>query len=434
MSSVFQHNPESVKRLIILIVEASHFFVLCLDVSIGAPKFIVRARFYDSSQRCTRQLKQCTMAAGIVSEVNTFFRYFVLQDKKYENMRMSDLQLLKVVESDECPSQTNGYNCGLFAVAMVLRLADGKEGNSQTFRQLDITKLRKKLAEVFASNYSVQESAGSKTESEIVCSCFPALRGTSIVYTFGVETIGTIVKSAATALAKTKDEGEVQEVWTATEGNFGRNSQRKTAEAKSVDDGDDFDVIDDGCLDDDDSDNSDNSDDSDNSDISDDSDNSDNSDDSDNGDNGDKNSDDSDDSVDGVNSDNDKDSDDSDKECEVHDSEDKEKERDKGNVSSMAGSISNKPESSLSENSEDTLLHSIMKEANVDCFPTLEDATPIIEAYPKFRLFRCREHIDCPFQILLSNRRSDGMFCVSRMNRRVASTSTCCRWAQLEEA
>jgi hypothetical protein len=60
------------------------------------------------------------MAAGIVSEVNTFFQYFVLQDKKYENVRMSDSELLKVVEFDECPSQTNGYNCGLFAVAVVL--------------------------------------------------------------------------------------------------------------------------------------------------------------------------------------------------------------------------------------------------------------------------------------------------------------------------
>jgi hypothetical protein len=57
MSSVFQHNPESVKRLTIPIVEASHFFVLCLKVSIGAPKFIVRARFYDSLQCCTRRLK-----------------------------------------------------------------------------------------------------------------------------------------------------------------------------------------------------------------------------------------------------------------------------------------------------------------------------------------------------------------------------------------
>jgi hypothetical protein len=112
MSSVFQHNPESVKRLIISIVEEFHSLVLYLDVSIGAPKFIVRARYYyDSWQHRTRQPKQSTMAAGIVSEVHTYSCCFVLQDKKYKNLRMPDLELLEGVEFDECPSQMNGYDC-----------------------------------------------------------------------------------------------------------------------------------------------------------------------------------------------------------------------------------------------------------------------------------------------------------------------------------
>ncbi len=206
-------------------------------------------------------------------------------------------------------------------------------------------------------------------------------------------------------LGKTEDKGEVLIVWTATEGNFGSKSQREAAEAKSVDDDDDFDVIDNSCHDNDDNDDSDDSDDDDDSDDSDDSDDRDDRDDS---------------------------NDDSNKECEVHDSEDKLMERDKGNISSTAGRITNKPESSLLGNSEDTLLYIIMKEANVECFPTLEDATPIIEAYEvrsgnsfaikrslhdKFRPFWCHEHIDCFF---LSKRRSDGMFCVSRMKRRHA--------------
>ncbi len=55
--------------------------------------------------------------------------------------------------------------------------------------------------------------------SEIVRNCFPALRETSIIDTVAVETISTIVNTAATVLAKT--EGEVLQVWTATEGNFG---------------------------------------------------------------------------------------------------------------------------------------------------------------------------------------------------------------------
>jgi hypothetical protein len=202
---------------------------------------------------------------------------------------MSDLKLLEVIEFDDCPSQTNGHNCGLFAVAVVLHLVEGKEVNSQTFRQSDITKRWKKLAEVLASNHSVQELSGSKTVSEIICNCFPALRGTSIVDSFGVETIGTIVNSAATVLAKIEDEDKVLEVWTATEGNFGNKSQRKAADAKSVDDDDNFVVIDDGCHDNDGSDDTDSTDDSD-------------------------------------------DSDNTDEECEVHVGEDKGKERDKGNV------------------------------------------------------------------------------------------------------
>jgi hypothetical protein len=78
---------------------------------------------------------------------------------------MSDLELLEVVQFDECPSQTNGHNCGLFADAVVLHLVGGKEVNSQTFRQSNITKLRRKLAEVFASDHSVQEAIGRKEQN-----------------------------------------------------------------------------------------------------------------------------------------------------------------------------------------------------------------------------------------------------------------------------
>ena len=46
---------------------------------------------------------------------------------------------MEVVEFDECSSQTNGHDCGLIAVAVVLHLVEGKEVNSQTFRPSDIT-------------------------------------------------------------------------------------------------------------------------------------------------------------------------------------------------------------------------------------------------------------------------------------------------------
>jgi hypothetical protein len=97
---------------------------------------------------------------------------------------MSDLKLLELVEFDECPPQTNGHDCGLFAVAVLLHLIEGKEVTSQTFRQSDVMILLKKLAEVFLSDHHVWESLESfetTTVSAIVRNCFLALRGTNIV-------------------------------------------------------------------------------------------------------------------------------------------------------------------------------------------------------------------------------------------------------------
>jgi len=210
----------------------------------------------DSTILCNaaRQVNQSTTAANIVTEVIKFFRYFILQDKKYQKEEMSDLTLLELVEFDECPPQTNGHDCGLFAVAVVLHLVEGKEVNSQTLRQSDTTIHRKRLAEVFLSDHRVWESRESfetTTVSAIVRNCFPALRGTSIVDIFGVETIGTIrpqalddlVDSAATVIAKV-EENEVIDVWTAKEGNDASKNPTKAAVAKGVvniNDGDDND-------------------------------------------------------------------------------------------------------------------------------------------------------------------------------------------------
>ncbi len=126
----------------------------------------------------------------------------------------------------------------------MLHLVEGKEVNSQTFRQSDITIFRRRLAEVFLSDHRVwksRESFETTAVSAIVRNCFPALRGTSIVDIFGVETIGTIrpqalddlVDSAATVIAKV-EENEVIDVWTANEGNDGSKNPTKAAVAKGV--------------------------------------------------------------------------------------------------------------------------------------------------------------------------------------------------------
>jgi hypothetical protein len=85
---------------------------------------------------------------------------------------------------------------------------------------------------------------------------------------------------------------------------------------------------------------------------------------------------------------------------------------------------------SSTDSSTDRRLYDILNDANVECFSTLEEALPFIEQYEirsgnhlrvqrsmynKFKQFQCMEHMNCPFQVLISKRRSDGMFCVSKI-------------------
>ena len=89
-----------------------------------------------------------------------------------------------------------------------------------------------------------------------------------------------------------------------------------------------------------------------------------------------------------------------------------------------------KNDDSVSAMTGDTTFYDVMREADLQCFPTLEAVNPIVEAYEartgnylrikrsinnKFRVYECREHLECPFRILISRRRSDGAFVVSRM-------------------
>jgi Ulp1 family protease len=54
--------------------------------------------------------------------------------------------LIRRLEYCDCPIQLNGYDCGLFAIGMVLHLVDGKNLTEETFKQENITDLRQKMA------------------------------------------------------------------------------------------------------------------------------------------------------------------------------------------------------------------------------------------------------------------------------------------------
>ncbi len=101
-----------------------------------------------------------------------------------------------------------------------------------------------------------------------------------------------------------------------------------------------------------------------------------------------------------------------------------------GTSTLTAEEVKGKQGSSLATKSKDYVLYDILDDANIDCFSTLEDVVPFIEKYEvrsgnrlrvqrsisnRFKQFQCMEHIDCPFCVLISRRRSDGMFCVRKI-------------------
>ena len=58
------------------------------------------------------------------------------------------MALIDRVHYCDCPIQKNGFDCGLFAVGVVLHLIEGIDVTRETFRQQDITNLRSTLVTV----------------------------------------------------------------------------------------------------------------------------------------------------------------------------------------------------------------------------------------------------------------------------------------------
>jgi hypothetical protein len=85
---------------------------------------------------------------------------------------------------------------------------------------------------------------------------------------------------------------------------------------------------------------------------------------------------------------------------------------------------------SSSGSTDDKIFQEILNERKIDMFATLEDIDPLIEEYERksgnhlsikrslrnsFRLYVCKEHVHCTFQIFVGKRRGDGMFLVKRV-------------------
>ena len=390
------HNIEDgdvPQRLIIPVVspphQIGHFFVACFDFSVNAPEFFVNVCFYDSLERSQKRIHRSSNAADVVSMVNSFFNSYILHDSKYQDLQQSDVALLRRVEYRDCPRQLNGYDCGIFAVAVVLHLLDRKLVDTTAFTQSDVTEGRNHLARALNARSHVIPDTTSKhfrncfpllaetiecTDVDVISSPLSASDVVEVKIEQGLKTNKLLSRkrmkwnggnnnlghlhceriTRATEMSprmKTRSTGTAMNA-TASTRDSTREMTTKIAtnkKAKKNDDDDEF-----------------------------------------------------------INSSA------SDTETEVTGAGSKKAEND-DSVSAMTG---------------DTSFYDVMREAELQCFPTLEAVNPIVEAYEartgnylrikrsindKFRVYECREHLECPFQIRISRRRSDGAFVVSKM-------------------
>ena len=175
-------GSRTISRLLIPIVLGDHFLVLCLDCSFSTSEFFANLTLYDSLIRRTRQINH--NVASIVKDINFFVHSFILHDKQHKHLRDTDEALIQRVQYGDCPIQENGFDCGLFAVGIILHVIEGKRINTETFKQQHVTNLRSRLATVFAG-----DSTELGTTSQVVRECFPQLRGSSILDSFGLEVV-----------------------------------------------------------------------------------------------------------------------------------------------------------------------------------------------------------------------------------------------------
>ena len=80
--------------------------------------------FYNSLVHGQERIKENSTAGKTVKTVNSCFNKFILHEKKHLRVRQSNTDALRQVQYKACPLQKNGYDCGIFAVASTLHLAE----------------------------------------------------------------------------------------------------------------------------------------------------------------------------------------------------------------------------------------------------------------------------------------------------------------------
>ena len=203
-------DDDATKTLIIPIVKALHFFALVGEFNFECPELFLHFKYNDSLQCSSRgrpQIIQGTPAWLIVCEVRAFYFNFVFHNKNkfnYITPPTDDDLLNQMIGFRQCPGHSNDINCGLFCFAVVLYLLDDKPMTKGTFNFNHCILLLSKLAAHFNRNNGAYEQT-----SQVAQDCFPQLKSTSILSSYGVEVVATVPIASKPSFEDTKNDDEV---------------------------------------------------------------------------------------------------------------------------------------------------------------------------------------------------------------------------------
>jgi hypothetical protein len=378
-------------KLVIPLIFDQHFFVVVIELSgTRGPEFYNSVKCYDSLRHSVRISKLHPGRSSIsdfLADFHQFVLNFILSGQKHQQVTATAAVSSTNVHFHPCPSQSNGIDCGLFAVAIVLHIIDGVSVDDTIFDQGCITQLRTELTSHLSGVKCLKKNP---LPSSVVRKCFSRLKR---FFDVENEDVSTVVIPPAAA---EQQEGSLSPASNTNDSQSTSVSSRNTDASKAGEPHKDF-----GSL----------------SSI--------------------RNS------LARIRTIHDKEN----NTIKIISSPTKMATRQTNRMrpgyvspqqqittTTSIGSATfvDDVEEGWSTNDaelEDTAFEAIMKEFKMESFATLDEVEPLIDTYQsktgnrlairrserdKYRVYQCVEHVECCFKIQVGRRRSDGLYCVKK--------------------
>ncbi|KAG7360913.1 MULE transposase domain containing protein [Nitzschia inconspicua] len=172
MRGGLQAYAKSEFRYISAACHQGHFFVVDVTFDIRQPAVFQQVNVYDSLSITSRR-----RATAVLGRLQRFLSGFCFHGLDH-NLLLLEKQEYIVQQAvfRNCPKQSNSHDCGLFAVAVIWHLLEGKEVHSSVFTQGDIATLRQALYRGLSAN---AEWATLENVSSFFPALLPSLRNES---------------------------------------------------------------------------------------------------------------------------------------------------------------------------------------------------------------------------------------------------------------